>query len=725
MAKSIENIDELIYNLELDPPDAYAKCVISIPDKKGKLREQKYILNLSTGDVFKNRKLTEAEESNYRVIRQYQVQGQSEISYYAFRNAQIIDEKIVLATWVFGDYINQPGTSQLVTYYYGPTDINDAKRGSVINQEALLNIVLAKPKVATVVTIDKNKEVAAWEDLDRYGINGWHNNGRSAYLSENLLGTLNNAYETKRVYGMVSCFKELFKVGYAGANRYLTFDSHQDVSVFMKSKPMQARNNAHQKQVDELTAIPIPDHSIVPMTENTICYADRVNAEWTVLRWWARSKAAYYVETSRMYVNKTDSIHCRSDLNGGWIYAGAKIKPVTFNADRVILQYPCVLDDTKLEYFKNISADMSIQSAALYMLTMYPEFEKMYKIGLDWLCDNYIQSPYQTSWKNYLKEHVGYIDWEAKNIFKMVGVNRYQIEAINTFVKANIIKCNNSNYGYWQKRNVLTMIEKMKRIFNVDSLNSIDNESFDYILNSITLNRLMSVYVQGLALTFKLFGKDAMYFIKDLNTIAEDSDYTVEIVSRYGYRTQMNIDRMYYDTLSMIESGEYMDVLRPRFSTVEELMSHHNIMVDLINANKLEHEARQNKQYESGFDANHKRWEKWEWDGDQSDFCVIAPTKPIDVAAEGITLRHCVKSYIPSVSNGSTNIMFIRLKGKESEPFFTVEVDRTNSIRQVHGMCNCNASSVEGLTEFLKKWSKLKKLRYSESSANAARAVGY
>jgi hypothetical protein len=221
-----------------------------------------------------------------------------------------------------------------------------------------------------------------------------------------------------------------------------------------------------------------------------------------------------------------------------------------------------------------------------------------------------------------------------------------------------------------------------------------------------------------------MYGKDAMYFINDLNSIDSVGDCVIEVMTQYGYRSQMNIDRLYFDTMNMIETGEYMDVIRPRFSNVEELINHHQVMVDLINADQMAHEARINKKYENGFDVNHKRWVKWEWDGDKSEFCVIAPSKPVDVAAEGITLRHCVKSYIPSVSQGQTNIMFIRRKGKETEPFFTVEVDMYNHIRQVHGMCNCNVSSVEGLGEFVAKWSKIKRLQYSQSQANAVRAVG-
>ena len=219
-----------------------------------------------------------------------------------------------------------------------------------------------------------------------------------------------------------------------------------------------------------------------------------------------------------------------------------------------------------------------------------------------------------------------------------------------------------------------------------------------------------------------MYHNDAMYFIRDLNAIRECETW-FETVSQYGYQSRMNVDRLYFDTMSMINSGQYMDVIRPRFSSAEELFGHHQIMIDLINADAMKHAARVNAQYAEGFQKNSTRWKKWEWDEDDV-FCVIAPSAPVDVAVEGITLRHCVKSYIPSISEGQTNIMFIRRKGQESEPFFTVEIDISGNIRQVHGMCNCNASSVDGLSEFIKKWTKAKKLKYNEYHANGIRAVG-
>jgi hypothetical protein len=417
-------------------------------------------------------------------------------------------------------------------------------------------------------------------------------------------------------------------------------------------------------------------------------------------------------------------LRCRSDLHDGWIQETTKLKATTFNADRIVLQSPDVLDGTKLEYFKHISVEMTNQSAALYMLTMYPEFEKLYKGGLQWFCNSYLNSTHQMSWKKYLEEYVGHVDWDAKNIFKMIGLNRHQIDEIGKFVATQLGEANKSDLDLngWHIKSLNSIILKMKQIFHLQSLNDLDNDTFDCILHSINIERLMGVYVSALSRTFEAYPNDAMYLIKDLIAVMGDGDPKVRIQNTQGYTMQMSTSRLYVDTMRMIQSGGYMTVIRPRFSSVEELARHHDIMVDLINANQAEHEAREHQQYENGFKTNLNRWKNWEWDGND-EFCVIAPTSPVDIAIEGIALHHCVKSYIPSIARGKTNIMFIRRKGKESDPFFTAEVDNAGKIRQIHGMYNANVSAIEGLSTFIKDWVKLKKLKYDSSFADGIRAA--
>lgn len=721
---SVPNVAEILSELECNAPHIYAKGMINVADKRGNIKKKKCIINLATGDIFKNRALAWSERARFCFVKRHADRTQSieEIYLNGHHCAQVVDGNVVLTTWVFADSYNNPRTTKVDWSWYGDEEISLMRRGEKVDDTALFNVKLSTPRIASIAVVTPNKDIHTWDNIEEYGLldSGRYRYPANKYLSEALMQTLTYATYTKDVVNLRESFKEVFNVGYLGANKYVTFDSPKDIPVFMKAPKLVKKCSTNQTRIDNLVAMKIPDHSIAAECDNTICYADKVSDEWTVLRWYRKIAPAQYVETSRMYVNKTEALHCRNNLYGDWVFAGAKIKSETFKADKICLQSDDVFDGTKLEYFKNVSTDSSNRSAALYMLTMYPEFEKMCKSGLEWLCELYIADPYQQSWKNSLEEMVGHVDWKTKNVLKMIGVNRHQVDKIAAYRTKMIEEC---DMRYWERRTVNNIIHKLKSIFCVESLSSIDNATFDYIVDSIdSREKIIGCYTSCLTMTFELYHNDAMYFIRDLNHAMQSGDI-VETRTRHGYRSQMTVDRLYLDTIRMIHSGGYHDVLRPRFSTVEELIGHHEVMTDLINADQKEHEARQAAQFEQSFAAQYEKWKKFEWDEDDA-FCIVAPTQPLDIAVEGITLRHCVKSYIPSVAAGNTNIVFIRVKGKEEEPFFTVEVDLRNNIRQVHGMCNSNVSSVSGLADFVKRWSKAKKLKYSQEYANVARVAG-
>lgn len=75
-----------------------------------------------------------------------------------------------------------------------------------------------------------------------------------------------------------------------------------------------------------------------------------------------------------------------------------------------------------------------------------------------------------------------------------------------------------------------------------------------------------------------------------------------------------------------------------------------------------------------------------------------------DLVNEGSELRHCVGSYIESVAEGREYILFLRKKEEPDKPYFTVDVLPDKTVRQIHGMCNCNVP--DELMPFIKKWAK-------------------
>lgn len=76
-----------------------------------------------------------------------------------------------------------------------------------------------------------------------------------------------------------------------------------------------------------------------------------------------------------------------------------------------------------------------------------------------------------------------------------------------------------------------------------------------------------------------------------------------------------------------------------------------------------------------------------ELEGRVGDYMIVVPNESVDLVTEGNVLGHCVGSYIKQVNEGRTQIMFLRLRGKESDPLVTVEV-RGEEITQARGRSN-------------------------------------
>ena len=91
---------------------------------------------------------------------------------------------------------------------------------------------------------------------------------------------------------------------------------------------------------------------------------------------------------------------------------------------------------------------------------------------------------------------------------------------------------------------------------------------------------------------------------------------------------------------------------------------------------------------------------------------VRAPKKPSEVVDEGLSLHHCVSSYVNPILQGLSIVMFIRKYDDEETPYYTVELKDGSPVRitQIKGDMNADPdyTSEEGkiLEKFIAKWCK-------------------
>lgn len=86
-----------------------------------------------------------------------------------------------------------------------------------------------------------------------------------------------------------------------------------------------------------------------------------------------------------------------------------------------------------------------------------------------------------------------------------------------------------------------------------------------------------------------------------------------------------------------------------------------------------------------------------------SEYCIITPEDSSELIDEGISLHHCVGSYVNRVNSGKTSILFLRKVDAQDESLITIEY-QDGSIKQVRGLCERLMNDKE--RKFFTKWTK-------------------
>lgn len=175
----------------------------------------------------------------------------------------------------------------------------------------------------------------------------------------------------------------------------------------------------------------------------------------------------------------------------------------------------------------------------------------------------------------------------------------------------------------------------------------------------------------------------------------------------FKYLTKQQRSLTYYidylDTLELI--GEEITTWQQQYP--KDLTVAHDIAVETSNAMK----------YEAENESYHKivnKLEKLEYEDD--NFKLVVPKEIEEIVLEGQELEHCIKSYIPRVLEKETVVLFVRLKDKESDPFYTVEY-KNGRVNQFYGYGNIGRNNERGklsdsyradVKEFLNKWQSKK-----------------
>lgn len=405
-------------------------------------------------------------------------------------------------------------------------------------------------------------------------------------------------------------------------------------------------------------------------------------------------KLAYY-EYGRIYVTKDDML-CMKHVFNNWYYTRKGISPSNFSA---VISYwnPEDVKGTKLEFFdsfririnekikKKTLGDAHSVIKELYSFLESPIYESFCKSGYDNIIE-IVQRTYHSSVTGLLKTYFGEINLKEKSFFKAIGCPAYMLKVINEYDinEPHHFKC----------------IAVFKRIFA-------SCPQYFQRMNENTFKRLLNCYIACISNNYWYYDFEKLFVqLVSLHGPEHICDYMNYISS--GFFIDSRMKYIYIDYINMCYTlKDDLPHTQWKFKEVKQLEQAHDDILLVYNTMRTEVEYRN---YKEKFDKRKKTWDKYLFS--EKEFSIVSPEKIVDIANEGLALNHCVKSYIDSVIDGKTNILFVRKTDDLKTPFYTLEI-KDNKIRQCHGFANCNVDKVIGLSDFLERFCKEKKVTFS------------
>lgn len=527
-----------------------------------------------------------------------------------------------------------------------------------------------------------------------------------------------SSYDCAKPLGMMKAIKKLWGLSTGvvnvGGNTYIPLDCVDNIKQYQNYKAkLMHKPGKIQNKIDELVAMRSFDSEAIncrmPHEYENLCsktVINRIADDVAVIRWVYNYKDETF-DGMRVYIEGKDVYACKKNNQGQFV----RVALSTLNQKNFSSEYgdDIEIDDmtgTRLQYYASVihSIPKDLQITMLILFLTDVRVEQMIKAGLGpsvyaLLTEN--KTNLATTMKNIVV-----VNEEGKNINQYLGVNKYQMNKIVAFCEKNE-----------HPQHVLMMIGYMKKLFFCGNhmLNE-DNAVFDSALTAYSGWYEKYVYSKGNSGALDpnshwgVIYPGAVHEIvkefigNDIGTVLERN--VIKYLPTFFNMTKCSYSQWntYHDYLNMVKKMNIRQHVKLYPATEPELIQLHNDAAAAYNIHKSEYKR-------AAFIQALSKVEKMEYEHEDHDFCVVIPKGPEDLVVEGVQLSHCVKSYIDRVSEGRTNIVFIRKKEEPWKPFFTVEVTNDRVVAQVHGLANRNADTEPGMLEFVHQWAKSKRLR--------------
>ena len=362
-------------------------------------------------------------------------------------------------------------------------------------------------------------------------------------------------------------------------------------------------------------------------------------------------------------------------------------KPIKWNMD-IITSAKANLENGRY-YESNGRSGMCIV-AYIIRLLRHPIIERLYKMGyrniaLDLITnDEVIATIKSIFYMDKIKEN-------ERNIYKMLGVNKYVLQEVNKCLARN-------NYNK-------VRINDIKEIFGTFDISSLSKETLDMYING--LNHC------GYRGWRPLVGDHRYYYWvreKLTNTPTEEQRKLLEKLFRIEQK-EPGIIEAYSDAQGIFNRLHVKPEINWNdFRHLEDVTIIHDNLQALMNVQEEEYRRNRAEMDKKAAEEREKQFKKLQEDRLKKFECIgekysiLIPKNLSEITTEGSSLHHCVGGYLNNHADGRTNILFLRNNELPNTPFYTIEVTPDDYVQQIHGKNNCWLGNDPNAISFVWKW---------------------
>lgn len=475
------------------------------------------------------------------------------------------------------------------------------------------------------------------------------------------------------------------------------------------------------------------DKTIIECINQNIVHFEKVNDDWCVLRNLNR-RQEYNCETHeyedknvfdekyRVYIDKKgNATLCNKTykIESPFMVSTSHID-TTLQTNAVFGNPEDMEGWPKLEWLKDIIVDISEgcnPATILVDILRHPIVETMYKAGYSNLTKVILDE--NTIRKN-IETIFGVKEKNKGKLTKILGVNKATLAYLDKkFIPDDKTEVTRSTYGkvrYSYNTTVRMLLKAIKAIYTDVDLTTVSKE-------------FINENYEGMCKILKSEGERCIHMVRPNTryysyhtqnwTLNEDERNKMKHLIRMANK-DMDIVNTLSDIANMYSSMAEAD--RPdiescyKINNAREMQQYHDDVVRIYNeANERRRAAynaelrlkkeEQEKKYET---RKKKMMDKFDYIPEETEYEIIYPRKLVDIEIEGTTLHHCVGGYRTKHAAGQTNILFLRKKNAENIPFYTIEVNDSNEVVQIHGRANRWLGHEESidLCQFVIDWTK-------------------